>query len=52
MKFGMSVHTKRYEIAFFIVPQEASRLNVMDLKPLRRATVLAAPAVTVQYLLP
>ena len=48
----MTVDTKRYEIVFLVIPEVASGTNMMDLEILRGTTMLAAPAVAVQYLLP
>ena len=52
VNFHMTVDTKRYEIVFLVVPEVASGTNMMDLEILRGTTMLAAPAVAVQYLLP
>lgn len=52
MNFHMTVDTKRYEIVFLVIPEVASGTNMMDLEILRGTTMLAAPAVAVQYLLP
>ncbi len=52
VKSAMAVSTKRYEIVFLVVPEVASGLNMVYLKILQAATVLAAPGITVQYLLP
>ena len=52
MKSLVAVSTKRYEIVFLVVPEAASGLNMVYLKILQAATVLASPGITVQYLLP
>ena len=52
MNFRMTVYAKRYEIVFLVVPETASGTNMMDLKILRGTTMLAAPAVAVEYFLP
>jgi hypothetical protein len=48
VNFRVTISTKRYEIVFLVVPKVATGLNMMDLKILQAATVLAAPAITVQ----
>jgi hypothetical protein len=48
----MALSTKRYEIIFLVVSKVTSKLNVMDLKVLQAAAMLATPAVSVQYLFP
>jgi len=48
----MAVRTKRYEIVFLVVTEQASELNMVYLKVLRATAVLAAPSITVQYCLP
>lgn len=52
VKFRVAVSTKRDEIVFVVVSELASELNVVYLKVLQAATMLAAPAITVQYLIP
>lgn len=52
MKFAVAVSTKRYEIGFLIVPEVASRSNVVNLKILHATTVLTSPGITIQNLLP
>lgn len=52
MNSAMTVGTKRYEIVFLIIPKAATGLNMMGLKVLQAATMLAAPAITVQYPFP
>ena len=52
VKSLMAVHTKRYEIVFLVVSKQASELNVVHLKVLQAAAMLAAPAITVQDPLP
>ena len=52
MNFRVAVYAKRYEIVFLVVPEAASGTNMMDLKILRGTTMLAAPAVTVEYFAP
>ncbi len=49
MKFLMAIDTNRYEILFFVVPKAASELNMMDLEIFHAATMLATPAVAVEY---
>ncbi len=52
VKSLMAFSTKRREIIFLIVTEVTSVLNVVDLKILQAAAVLATPAVSVQYLFP
>ena len=46
----MTARAERNEILFGIIPQPAARAEVMDLKILRRAAVLAAPRVACENL--
>ena len=48
----MTISAKRHEIAFFVVSQIASGLDVMHLEIFHAATMLATPAVAVEYLVP
>jgi hypothetical protein len=52
VKLSVAVNTKRYEVAFFVVPEVASGLDVVHLEIFRAATMLAAPAVAGEYLVP
>jgi hypothetical protein len=52
VKSFMTVSTKRYEIVFLVVSEEASGLNMMYLKVFPTTTLLAAPTIAVQYFLP
>jgi hypothetical protein len=52
VKSAMAVSTKCYEVVFLVVPEVASRLNMVYLKILQATTVLAAPGITVQNPLP
>jgi len=52
MKSPVAVITKGYEIIFLVVPEAATELNMMDLKIFHATTMLATPAVAMQYLLP
>jgi hypothetical protein len=45
VKFRVAIGTSRYEIAFFVVSQIASGLDVMHLEIFHAATMLATPAV-------
>ena len=48
----MTVSAKRHEIAFFVIPEVASGLDMMHLEIFHAATMLAPPAVAIQDLLP
>lgn len=52
VKSPVALITEGYEIIFLVVSEETSKLNVMYLKILQAATMLATPAVSVQNLLP
>ena len=42
----MAWGTKRYQVIFMVVTQKAARLDMMHLKVVHVAAILAAPAVT------
>jgi hypothetical protein len=44
-----AISTERDQIFVYVVTQQASRANVVDLKTIGTAAVLASPAVTLQY---
>jgi hypothetical protein len=52
VKFRVAIGTKGYEIAFFVVSQIASGLDVMHLEIFHAATMLATPAVAGEYFAP
>jgi len=52
VKFLMAVSAECYEIILFVVPKEASKLNVMYLKVPQATAMLATPTVSVQNLIP
>ncbi|MGA9998522.1 MAG: hypothetical protein WBQ04_00220 [Candidatus Acidiferrales bacterium] len=45
----MAISTERDQIFVGVVTQQASRANVVDLKTIGTAAVLASPAVAFQY---
>ena len=45
----MAISAKRDQIFVCVVPQPASRANVVNLKTIGTAAVLASPAVTLQH---
>jgi hypothetical protein len=51
VKLRMTVGTKRYEIILFVAPELASESNVVHLKVLHSATMLAAPTIAIQNFL-
>ena len=45
----VAISTERDQIFVYVVTQQASRANVVDLETIETAAVLASPAVTLQY---
>jgi hypothetical protein len=45
----VAISAERNQIFVYIVTQQASRANVMDLKTIGTAAVLASPAVALQH---
>ncbi len=52
VKSFMARIAKGDEISFFISPESASKLDVMNLEVLSAAAMLTTPAVSFQYLFP
>ncbi len=52
VQFFVAVITNRYEVAFFVVPEVTSGLDVVHLEIFHAATMLAAPAIAGEYLVP
>jgi hypothetical protein len=48
VKFLVTVNTNGYEIVFLVVPEAATRLNMMNLKIFHATTMLATPAIADQ----
>jgi hypothetical protein len=48
----MAGRTKCYEIAFFVVPEMTSGLNMVYLEVVQAAAVLATPSIPLEYSLP
>jgi hypothetical protein len=49
--FSVAPTAKSDEVAFHVVPQMATQLNVMDLQIFGIAAALASPAIALEYLL-
>jgi hypothetical protein len=52
MKAPVTLITNRYEIVFLVASEAATGLNMVDLKVLQAAAMLATPAIADQYPVP